>query len=194
MQITIISGSHSVDSQSARVADYLRSRLLDLPLGCDVQVGLHDLGAEPLALWQPGIPGLNPQQANMCRSADAYILISPDWHGMATPALKNWFYFLEQAWMEHKPVLLVGVSSGQGGLYPIMDLRAFAFKNFRPCYLPEHLVIRDVRQQLPFEGDIAQPLGERIDYCLQLLAVYAAGLTQVRAQLPERSAAFAFGM
>jgi len=95
MQITIISGSHSVDSQSARVADYLRRRLLDLPLG---------------------------------------------------------------------------------------------------CYLPEHLVIRDVRQQLPIEGDIAQPLGERIDYCLQLLVAYADGLSHVRSRLPERSAAFAFGM
>jgi len=194
MQIAIISGSHSVGSQSALVADYLRSRLLDLSLAGDMQVGLHDLGTEPLPLWQPGLSGLSTQQANMYRSADAYILISPDWHGMATPAIKNWFYFLEQAWMEHKPVLLVGVSSGQGGLYPIMDLRAFTFKNFRPCYLPEHLVIRDVRKQLSPESDVLEPMAERIDYCLQLLAVYAAGLAQVRAQLPERSAAFTFGM
>ena len=194
MQIAIISGSHTVDSQSARVADYLRSRLLVLPFACDVQVALHDLGAEPLPLWQPGIPGLTTEQANLCRSADAYILISPEWHGMATPAIKNWFYFLKQEWMEHKPVLLVGVSAGQGGLYPVMDLRAHTFKNFRPCYLPEHLVIREVHKQLPLGGEALEPMAERIDYCLQLLAVYAEGLTQVRSRLPERSAAFAFGM
>lgn len=49
MQVTIISGSHS-----ARVAHYLRRHLLTLPLAGDVQVGLQDVGARLLFLWQLG--------------------------------------------------------------------------------------------------------------------------------------------
>lgn len=194
MQVTIISGSHSSDSQSVKVAKYIRQRILALSLCGNTQINLHDLGAEPLPLWQPGISGFTSDQKAGCHGADAYILISPDWHGMATPAIKNWFYFLEPPWMEHKPVLLVGVSAGQGGLYPVMDLRSYTFKNFRPCYIPEHLVIQHVKRQLPCEGDADSSLSERIDYCLNLLAIYADGLGHVRARLPKRSEAFVFGM
>lgn len=194
MQVTIISGSHTSESQSVRIAEYLRRRLLALELVNNTQVGIHDLGAAPLPLWKPGISGLTSQQIAMCSDADAYILVSPDWHGMATPAIKNWFYFLNPIWMEHKPVLLVGVSAGQGGFYPVMDLRSYTFKNFRPCYLPEHLIIQNVRRQFSYEDDVANVMSERIDYCMQLLAVYAEGLRLVRDRLPERSEAFCFGM
>lgn len=194
MQVAIISGSHTAGSQSARVADYLRGRLMTLALGGDVQVGLHDLGTDPLPLWHPGTSDLTAQQATMYSGADAYILVSPEYHGMASPAIKNWFLWVSQAWLEHKPALLVGVSGGQGGVYPVMELRAHTSKNFRLCYLPDHLVIQRVQHQLPVEGDIAQPLCERIDYCLRLLAVYANGLGQIRSELPERPKTCNFGM
>lgn len=194
MRVAIISGGHTAGSQSARVADYLRGRLMALPFCGDMQVGLHDLGAEPLPLWHPGASELTTQQANLYSEAEAYILVSPEYHGMASPAIKNWFFWVRQAWLEHKPALLVGVSGGQGGVYPVMELRAHTSKNFRLCYLPDHLVIQRVQHQFPVKGDIAEPLGRRIDYCLRLLATYTKGFVQMRSELPERPKACTFGM
>ncbi len=52
MQVTIISGSHSADSQSARIAHYLRRHLVTLQFIGDWPVALHDVGARLLFLWQ----------------------------------------------------------------------------------------------------------------------------------------------
>ncbi|UVO16573.1 NAD(P)H-dependent oxidoreductase [Stutzerimonas stutzeri] len=76
-QILIVSGSHSPDSQSARLAGYLRQRLQALEIADEV--ALHDLGSAPLPLWQEGVPYPFAAQA---ASAEALILISPEWHGM----------------------------------------------------------------------------------------------------------------
>lgn len=190
-QILIVSGSHSPDSQSARLAGYLRQRLQALEIADEVT--LHDLGSAPLPLWQEGVPYPLAEQA---ADAEALILISPEWHGMATPALKNWFLYMDLAWLAHKPVLLCGVSGGAGGLYPVLELRSYSFKNFRPCYLPDHLIVRDVQAVL--RSDEANPEAtrcrQRIDHTLQLLQAYISGFDHIRRALPEPVAAFRYGL
>lgn len=197
MRIHIVSGSQLEGSQSARVAGVLKSRLLALEVCGQGDCQIQDLGTDPLPLWDKTAGSELMPQADFIRRADGLILISPDWHGMATPALKNWFYFLPDQAIEHKPVLLCGVSAGQGGLYPVMDLRAHSFKNFRPCYLPEHLLIRQVKSHFlhadPTTDEQAMLLA-RTDYCLLLLQAYAAGFQQIRRVLPERHPAFSYGM
>lgn len=197
MRVQIVAGSQIRGSQSARVAEVLRHRLLAMGLCGEDDVRVHDLASHPLPLWDNTQGSEILRDADFITRCDALILISPDWHGMATPALKNWFYFLPPMALDHKPVLLCGVSAGQGGLYPVMDLRAHSFKNFRPCYLPEHLLIRDVNNTL-LEPDPSEPqqqsLSMRTDYCLQLLNAYALGFLKVRACLPQRHKAFSFGM
>jgi len=98
--------------------------------------------------------------------------------------------------LEHKPVLLCGVSAGDGGAYPVMDMRAYSFKNFRPCYLPEQLIVRKVREEFleVEESGVRSLTFERADYCLRLLQAYATGFETIRGQLPERAAAFAYGV
>ncbi|HBB78938.1 MAG TPA: NADPH-dependent FMN reductase [Pseudomonas sp.] len=189
--VLIVSGSHSPDSQSARLADYLCERLQTLEIAGEV--ALHDLGTTPLPLWQEGAQYPFAEQA---ARADALILISPEWHGMATPALKNWFLYMDLQWLAHKPVLLCGVSGGAGGLYPVLELRSFSFKNFRPCYLPDHLVVRDV-QSVVQPGDAmgeAAVCRQRIDHTLQLLHAYLGGFEHIRRALPEPVATFRYGL
>lgn len=197
MRIYIVSGSQVEGSQSARMAGVLKNRLLALGVCGHDDCQIQDLGTAPLPLWNKTAGCELMPQADFISRADGLILISPDWHGMATPALKNWFYFLPDQALEHKPVLLCGVSAGQGGLYPVMDLRAHSFKNFRPCYLPEHLLIRQVKSQF-LHADSATDeqamLLARTDYCLLLLQAYAAGFQQIRSALPERHPAFSYGM
>ncbi|KRW60967.1 NADPH-dependent FMN reductase [Pseudomonas sp. TTU2014-080ASC] len=192
-EIVIVSGSHSPDSQSARLAGYLKARLQELAISAAEDVTVHDLGAEPLPLWQEGARYAHAQSM---ADADAVILISPEWHGMATPALKNWFLYLDLEWLAHKPVLLCGVSGGAGGLYPVLELRTFSFKNFRPNYMPDHLVIRDVQAVIGSTEADKEVLKtrQRIDHTLQLLQAYIKGFTCIRSVLPEKIPAFQYGL
>ena len=195
MKLMIVAGSHAAQSQSARVAHFLKRRAIELGL-CQPDAGLvQDLGSEPLPFWDSSQRGVQIPHQAFLQDSTALILISPDWHGMATPAIKNWFYHLPSRALEHKPVLLCGVSSGDGGTYPVMDMRAYSFKNFRPCYLPEQLIIRKVREECLEDEPRERSLTlERADYCLRLLEAYSTGFETIRRQLPERAAAFAYGV
>lgn len=192
-QILIVSGSHSAHSQSACLADYLRKRLSALDICSCENVAVHDLGSDPLPLWQQDFT--YPRAAAVAQ-ADALILISPEWHGMATPALKNWFLYLDLDDLAHKPVLLCGVSTGAGGLYPVLELRTFSFKNFRPNYLPDHLVVSDV-QAVIGGAEVGVDMLKarmRIDHTLQLLQAYIKGFACIRGALPEKVRAFQYGL
>ena len=48
----------------------------------------------------------------------------------------------------HKPALIVTVSSADGGAYPVAELRMSSYKNNRICYLPEHVILRNVERIL----------------------------------------------
>ena len=197
MQLMIVTGSHAEQSQSARVAHFLKRRAIELNLCAADDVLVQDLGSDPLPFWNSAQRGSPTPHEAFLTASTALILISPDWHGMATPAIKNWFYHLPAQALEHKPVLLCGVSAGDGGAYPVMDMRAYSFKNFRPCYLPEQLIVRKVREEFLDEAGAPAERSltlERADYCLRLLSAYAKGFEGIRKQLPERAAAFAYGV
>jgi NAD(P)H-dependent FMN reductase len=83
--IVLLSGSNRSNSQSIKVANYLRERLEALEL-CDSSE-LIDLESNPLPLW----PEEDTQKAwsvqqSILKKATALIVISPEWNGMACPA------------------------------------------------------------------------------------------------------------
>lgn len=67
---------------------------------------------------------------------------------MAPAGLKNFFLMWTGEVLAHKPALLVAVSSADGGSFPIAELRMSSYKNNRVCYIPDHLIIRNVEQVL----------------------------------------------
>jgi hypothetical protein len=83
----------------------------------------------------------------------------------------------------HKPGLIVGVSSGMGGTYPVSELRGFSTKNSKLCFIPDHLILRNVAQLLQGaspEGDIDKQVRERIDYTLQVFFEYNNAFKSMR--------------
>ena len=194
LTIALVAGSSRPNSQSAKVARYLQQRLLDLGHSSTT---LIDLGSTPLPLWPAEDNGPWPSMQQALSSADAIVVIAPEWHGMACPAIKNFFIYASKAELAHKPALLVGVSSGVGGAYPISELRASSYKNCRLCYLPEHLIVRHVEQVMT--GDTAanendQRIRERADYALDVLVKYAHALKPVRTSIDMSNPAFGNGM
>lgn len=197
LNIVLVAGSGRSNSQSGKVARFLRQRLIQLGQTSEESSGLIDLGLAPLPLWPAEDAGPWSLYSQQLKAADAVVIVAPEWNGMACPAIKNFFIYASKAELAHKPGLLVGVSSGIGGAYPISELRASSYKNCRLCYLPEHLIVRQVEQRLNMPQPASeddQRLRARIDYALDILAKYAIALKPVREAIDMSDAAFANGM
>lgn len=197
LNIALIAGSSRSGSQSAKVARYLRQRLIDLGLTSAGQCSLIDLGERGLPLWPADDKGPWAEYQQQLAAADALVVIAPEWNGMACPAVKNFFLYASKAELAHKPALLVGVSSGIGGAYPISELRASGYKNCRIAYLPEHLIVRQVEAVMnegPAAGEDDLRIRARADYALDILGKYAEALKPVRAAIDLSNPAFTNGM
>jgi len=190
MKVGIIAGSHRIESQSAKVANFVKNRI-----GVVVGEGesyLLDLGKTPLPLWDESKwqNGGSVKEAFLPVSkelsgCDAFVVVSPEWSGMVPAALKNFFLLCDGGELAHKPALIIAVSSSMGGAYPVAELRMSSYKNTFINYIPDHIVIRTIEQLL--NGDTANPdisgdqyIRDRVDYSLKILHEYSKALVTVR--------------
>jgi NAD(P)H-dependent FMN reductase len=192
MNFTIVSGSqrHPQNSQSLRIAHYFKKELEGKSY-CD-EVNLLSMSDKPYPLWDEGIWDgdeawqtiLSPISERLMAS-DAFVIIAPEYHGMAPSALKNFLMMCNRGELSHKPGLLVGVSSGDGGTYPVAELRMNSSKNNKICYIPEHIIVRNAETVLHDDAgknneDADRYFRDRIDFALEILKEYAVALKQVR--------------
>ncbi len=209
MKFALISGSHRPTGNSGRIAQHIAG-LLE---GQGHSTSVLDLATTELPFWDEGLWGAEglkdkwqtqwePVKSELA-SADAYIIVAPEYHGMAPSKLTNLFLLLGNGdVVAHKPVLIVTVSAGPvNGAYPVAELRSFSTKNNRMVYIPEHLIVRNA-------GDMFLPetkpeheasnayLTERLHWLLAMLTDYAEAFLTLRAkghtQVP--SPKFANGM
>lgn len=198
MKLTIVSASMRPDSVSARCAAFLTS--VAETAGFDVDPVI-DLGKDPLPLWDPELTTGAPHWANWLeirqtlQQTDAIILISPEWHGMATPALKNFLLLCSQKELGHKAGLPVAVSAADNGVYPISEMRITGTKNNHLCLIPEQLIFRKVSDLIDEENNCTdEHFLQRCEYTLALLHKYAEALQSVRSDERFPSSTFVFGM
>ena len=203
MKITIVNGSHRQNAQSAKVAGFIQRKLEESQLADEVY--RFDLTANPLPLWDESIwegdekwKSLLAPISEQLASSDAFVIIAPEWHGMVPSGLKNFFLMWGNNELAHKPALIVAVSSGVGGAYPVAELRMSSYKNNRICYIPEQLIIRDVENVLN-DSDENDPNSdsyyrERTEFALNMLHQYALALQSVRSADGIYNAKFKNGM
>jgi NAD(P)H-dependent FMN reductase len=113
------------------------------------------------------------------------------------PLLKNFFLLCSHGELSHKPGLIVGVTSGRSGSYPVAELRMSSYKNTKICYMPEHLIIRNVEQVLNSPEASSTDDAEtrkRLDYSLELLGHYARALKPIRNEEIVAKSPYPFGM
>ena len=197
MKIAIISGSQRANSKSLQVANIL-ANLAAEHFDKQLVLDLHQLD---LPFWNEGVwEGLSDwdgwkQVATDLNDADAFIFITPEWHGMATPALKNFLMLCTDNELAHKPALLVSVSASINGVYPISELRMTGSKNNHVCFLPDHLIFRNVDQAFSEQGELSdEPMLDRSVYTMSLLAAYADALKPVHSNMIGAGKAFRYGM
>ncbi len=204
MKITIISGSHRTASQSEKVARHIESVFRESHP--DVEPSIYSLASNPLPLWDESIwegdetwtERLAPLKQQLSDS-DAFVVIAPEWHGQVPAGLKNFFLMFNRFELGHKPALIVGVSAGTGGAYPIAELRMSSYKNNRLCYIPEQLIIRDVEKVLneqPTDNDVESDsyYRGRIEWSLEILKGYGKALAAMRAETKVHHDSYTNGM
>ena len=190
MKIAIISGSHRINSQSEKVSRYIDSVLKDKEK-CS-ETWFYPLTDNPLPLWDEGIWDkeaewedlLNPIREAL-KSCQGLVVVSPEWHGQVPAGLKNFMLMMTRFEVGHKPAMIVTLSNTDGGAYPVAELRMSSYKNNRLCYIPEHVIIRNVESVLnddPAENNESADtyFRERIDWTLDVLLAYAEVLVTVR--------------
>lgn len=198
MNLTIISASPRLNSQSSKVAQYI----------ADVAIGFNainhlELCSKNLPVWDGEQQSKEDDSSDwlninsQLKNTDALILITPEWSGTASPLLKNFLMMCEGQVTAHKPVLLVSVSSGGGGTYPIAELRMNAFKNNKLVAIPDHLIIRNVENVLnssianstnnePTLTTRDSSIRAHINYSLHTLKHYAQAHKQLRESLSKQ--------
>lgn len=124
MRIEIISGSPRHASVTHRLALYLQQFFIDKT---EHSIGLIDMREHELPMVQTvfSSPGQAPEQhrelAARMFAADAYIIVTPEYNGSYSPAMKNLFDHFPKRM--HKPFGLVTASVGAlGGMRAAQQL------------------------------------------------------------------------
>ena len=183
MDISIIAASHRENSQSKKISEIISSNLMIIDQS--IKPTIIDLASSKLPLWSPekkqgiGIWGDAWKNiSNTLNKSSGFILVVPEYGGMATPQAKNLFLLCDKGELAHKPGLIVAISSGTGGAYPVSELRSSSYKNTHIMWIPENMIIRSVEQFLPgMHGkDIPDWIDNRLDYCLKILLAYSENM------------------
>ncbi|HKX73225.1 MAG TPA: NAD(P)H-dependent oxidoreductase [Candidatus Saccharimonadales bacterium] len=208
MNITVVSGSSRPDGQSLKIAKWAQSKLagmghaatlidlhtLRLPLDINLDVTNLNESPEALTAW-------NPVRSQL-QEANGFVFVSPEWNGMAPPALLNFILYGsadETKPFAHKPIQLITVSNGRGGDYPAAELKAYGMKNALGVYIPGHVAVRNCRDMFngpePAAGNKDDAyIQKRTLYALQSLLLYAKPLTAMRANSTIDLLAYPNGM
>ena len=187
MKISLISTSHQKNSQSKRVLEIIKNIILEIDSKIECyEIDVFELNIplwtsekkENPKFWEKDVKKISDYLA----SSDGFIFIVPEYGGMATPSAKNFFLVFNNGELFHKPGLIVSISSGSGGAYPISELRSSSYKNTHIMWIPENIIIRNVEQFNPGNHGTLIPnwIDERIKYSCNLLIKYAEYLKPIQ--------------
>jgi len=189
MKLSIITGSHRKESQSAKVGNYIKKFLENTSLFKEIY--FLDLAHSEIPFWDEGVWNKdekwekiwNPIKVEL-RSSDAYIFVTPEWGGMVPAKLKNFLLLPKADVTGHKPALIVAVSSGFDGSYPVNELRTSGYKNTKLCFIPDHVIIRHVEIVLnnynKAEDDSDIRIRNRLNHAVEMLYHYCKAFKQLR--------------
>ncbi|HSE29490.1 MAG TPA: NAD(P)H-dependent oxidoreductase [Candidatus Saccharimonadales bacterium] len=191
MKIAVISGSSRPKSQSLKIANWVVEKLRDLdtePILIDLhehvlptEINLLDLKNEPT-----GLKAWSPVQ-EILQDSLGFVVVSPEWNGMAPPALMNMFEYasVSSKPLAHKPGQIITVSNTDGGSYPAAQLRVHGGKNNHSFYNPEIVIIRNCEKvfnsESPEVGNSADEyLQARVEHSLRIFLEYVKAMQSLR--------------
>jgi NAD(P)H-dependent FMN reductase len=194
MKIAIVSTSHRSESASNRITALISNmnqsddyQFIEMYLS-EMHLPFWDEGKwEEESKWdQNWVP-----HSEVLSECDALIIVVPEWSGMATPMAKNFFLLCDNGELSHKPGLIVSVSAGRGGSYPIAELRMSSYKNTKLVWIPDHVIVQNVEDFI--SSDEEGYITDRIKFSVATLKQYAVAMKGMRRSLPSDER-FEYGM
>jgi azobenzene reductase len=130
--------------------------------------------------WEELLKGFR----SLMDEADGYVYILPEYNGAASSLYSEFNLFVNKE-SNHKPVLLVGVSNGRGGAYPISQAKAFGNKNNKVNIIPEHLIVRNCEEMFnhttkPEWVNDNDYIMSRTKFALDVLDIYTTASLEIR--------------
>lgn len=189
LQICVISGSQRKNSNSLKVSKLVQNHFKNNPEYSEpslVNLERQELPLWDDSMWKPEskLQNIWKPYGDLLSASDGVVIVTPEWSGMVPAALKNFFLYCSGEQLAHKPGLIISISSGMGGSYPVQELRSSSYKNTRINYVPDHVIIRHVGQFLSeFEdpkSEAINSLKKRFFYNLDILGVYAKSFRDIR--------------
>ncbi len=183
-KIAIINGSTRQNSQSIKIANYLKAEIEKKNLNSEIL----DLSEKILPIYDDRDLELSENKdlknlvegiSEVLITSDGIIFVSPEWDGMFSVGILNLLHYIDKE-LADKPVLLVSVSSGRGGRYPLLQARSMGYKNKRFVIVPESIFIDFVEKNFVDGKFVENIMTERIEYDLNVLIEYAKALKLVR--------------
>lgn len=198
MKISIVSGSHRTNSQSSKVSSFIQSLLNNF----DVASKIIDLSGNPLPLWDEEVWGNNGHWVELwspiakeLRDSDGFVFVVPEWGGMVPSGFKNFLLLCGNQELGHKPALIVSLSASGNGAYPVAELRMTSSKNNHLVYIPDHVIIRHVKEVLnPEPTESEQHIRDRLSYSVSVLCGYAKCLGDFRKNFEIDYLKYGYGM
>ncbi len=187
MKISLISTSHQRNSQSKRISSILGNFISEINNKVEFfHLDMFDLKVplwtsekkENLNFWKNDYEIISSK----LKLSDGFVFVVPEYGGMATPNSKNFFLVFNNGELFHKPGLIVSISSGNGGAYPVSELRSSSYKNSHIMWIPENIIIRNVNQFFPGKHGKLIPhwIDDRIKYSCNLLIKYTEYLKPIQ--------------
>jgi len=168
------------ESQSLKISNWLSAHATTL----GAESSVLDLHETTLPMFDPAAPAENKDTIlQMMNEADGFVFVSPEWNGMMSHGMANLMHYIGTE-MANKPVMLVGVSAGRNGHYPVLQMRTMGYKNNHFVITPEALVVQDCNgafndTDMSDDADDSY-LKSRADYALKILIEYSKALQSVR--------------
>lgn len=189
--ITIISCSQRTNSQSVKVSKYIENYLKTLKQESTV----IDLAQNEMPFFGSELGkafNLDEKISTTIKSSTGFVFCVPEWNGTLTPILTNFILWLKKEDLAHKPVLIVTISSNLGGALIVNQIRSTSYKNTLLNYIPEHVIIRDVKNYFnePFTAGNVEELPyiqARLHFALNILLNYAVAMTHLRTDLLKQN-------
>jgi NAD(P)H-dependent FMN reductase len=155
MRVEIISGSARTNSQTKRVAMHLHKKLHEVN---EVGVGLINLDefslgpVENVFQSASAAPAAIRPIAERVLNADAFILVSPEYNGSYSPAMKNFLdHFPKQ---NQKTFGIVTASPGAfGGMRAAMQLQNLTY-GLMGIGCPQMLIVPELQKKFDDDGEL----------------------------------------
>ncbi len=156
MKILVLAGSNRKAGSSQLLAKAIAGRIREK----GHEVSLFDLHAKPLPMFDPdedysGHPAVE-ELVDSVYVAHGIVLVSPEYHGTISGALKNALDHLIYEHVDGKPVLSAACSGGVAAFGALNQLQAIV-RNLHGINSPEWISIGSSERETDPAGDFTEP-------------------------------------